>query len=82
MYKDLFRGFGKSLLIMTTKWENEFETSVEGWHGIYIDTTTKLWKENLLHLFWNCNFVQDVWFAVKKTLQWLVVLLFDWMQGR
>ena len=25
-------------------------------------------KENLLHLFWNCNLVQNVWFAVKNIL--------------
>ena len=29
---DLFRGFGKSLLIVTTKWEYALETTVEGWH--------------------------------------------------
>ena len=25
----------KNLLIVTTKWENALETSVDGWHGIY-----------------------------------------------
>ena len=25
-------------------------------------------KGNLLHLFWNCNFVQNFWFAVKNIL--------------
>jgi hypothetical protein len=32
---DLFREFGKSLSIVTTKWESRIEASVEGWHGIY-----------------------------------------------
>ena len=31
----LFRESCKSLSIVTTKWENELETSVEVWHGIY-----------------------------------------------
>jgi hypothetical protein len=25
-------------------------------------------KENLLHLFWNCNLIQNVWFVVKNCL--------------
>jgi hypothetical protein len=25
-------------------------------------------KENLLHLFWNCNLVKQCWFAVKNCL--------------
>jgi hypothetical protein len=25
-------------------------------------------KENLLHLFWNCNLVKQFWFAVKNLL--------------
>jgi hypothetical protein len=24
------------------EWENELEASLEGWHGIYIDSTTEL----------------------------------------
>ena len=31
----LFRESGKSLSIVTTKWEKELETSVEAWYGIY-----------------------------------------------
>ena len=68
-----FRGIGKDLLIVTRKWENELETSAEGLHNIHsmslcitIDTKTYLWIENLLSLFWNCNFFHDVWFAVEQ----------------
>ena len=69
--------FYKRLIQRIRQINNKYElgTSVEGWHEIYkmllcitTDTMTELWMENLLHLFRNCNFVQDGWFAVKETL--------------
>ena len=68
-YKRLFQR------IRQINYKYELETSVEGWHEIYkmllcitTDTMPELWMENLLHLFRNCNFVQDGWFAVTETL--------------
>ena len=35
------------------------------------------WKlqQNMLHLFWNCNIVRNVWFAVQNVLQICVITL-------
>ena len=38
-------------------------------------------KENWLHLFWNCNLVQNFWFAVKNFLMTCGITL-PLMEGR